>query len=303
MTIHVVGNLCRDVTLTVRRFPRPGETLVATSSRTGLGGKGVNQAVAAARAGAPVVLYVAVGQEDVASLRGLLDVERGLRLDVTGLDSPTDTSILLVRPDGENTIVSATICAGAFDPMGTTGLGAALAAGDLLVMQGNLTAAATRACLDEGRRRSALTILNPSPLWDDAGLPSHAIDLLVVNAGELEALSREADPARGAERLLAEGVGAVVVTLGARGVIHLDRSGRIDIAAPRVAVLDTSGAGDVFCGVLAGSIARGVERGEALALATAAASLSVTRPGALASCPSAAELAALPLPTCVRSPR
>ncbi len=339
MTIHVVGNLCVDTTLEVERFPAAGETLVATSSRSGLGGKGLNQAVAAARAGAAVVLWAPVGAADRERLAEAFSGERGLVLRLSGKALPTDGSVILVRPDGENVIVSTTASARAFDPLAETDLRQAIAAGDAVLMQGNLPAETTRACLAEARRRGAMTVLNPSPLWRAGGPIWSDVDWLVVNEGELRAITDDAEVETGVAAMLGRGVGAVAVTRGAKGVLCLVGSDRIEIEAPPVLARDTSGAGDVFCGVLVGLLASGhaqVEaidhddfgsnrseimnvidfntpehevvrkpvptfRHHALARATAAASLSVTRPGALASCPSAEEMFALPSPVHHRS--
>lgn len=166
MGVEVVGNLCRDTSLALARFPVPGETLVAERSAVGLGGKGLNQAVAAARAGAATRLAAAVAREDLPALAAALDGEAGLVLRLAGLDLATDTSTILVRPDGENMIVSTTECARAFDPL--AGLGP-MRPGDVLLMQGNLAPERTRACLAAGRRAGALTMLNPSPLLAEGG--------------------------------------------------------------------------------------------------------------------------------------
>lgn len=292
MPVHVIGNLCRDTTLDVPRFPHPGETLVAARSRSELGGKGLNQAVAAARAGADVVLHAAVGVGEAAGLAAALAPEPGLAVRLVEGEAPTDASVLLVRPDGENAIVSACAAARGFDPV-RRGAIADVREGDVLLLQGNLTLAATRAALAEGRRRGARTALNPSPLWDDAPRAWPDIDLLVANAGEAAALTGHADPFAAASALLAAGARAVAVTRGAGGVVLATAQGLVAVAAPRVEAVDTTGAGDVFCGVLVGWLARGVAFPAAIGPASAAASLAVTRPGALASCPSAAEMEAL----------
>lgn len=302
MRLHVIGNLCRDTTLAIDRFPAPGETIVAIESRVGLGGKGLNQAVAAARAGAAVTLHAAVGPGEADALASRLAGEPGLALCLVDGTAATDTSTILVRPDGENLIVSTCEAARAFDPL-RGGILDGIAPGDILLLQGNLAASATRDCLRAGRRGGALTVLNPSPWPDDAPAPDwRDVDLLVANRHEGAALAGAADPEEAASLLLAAGVGAVAVTLGSAGIVLRDAVGRVTVAASTVPVRDTSGAGDVFCGVLVGLLARGTPRDEALARATAAASLSVTRPGALAACPTAAEIAALPLPKPIRSP-
>ncbi len=301
MRLHVIGNLCRDTTLAVDRFPGPGETIVAIGSGVGLGGKGLNQAVAAARAGAAVILHAAVGRGEADALASGLADEPRLALCLVEGAAATDTSTILVRPDGENLIVSTCAAAQAFDPL-SRGILGGIAPGDILLLQGNLAASATRDCLHAGRRGGALTVLNPSP-WPDGAAPDwRDVDLMVANRHEVAALAGRADPEEAAALLLASGVGAVAVTLGSAGIVLRDAAGRVTVAASTVAVRDTSGAGDVFCGVLVGLLARGTPRDDALARATAAASLSVTRPGALAACPTAAEIAALPLPKPIRSP-
>ena len=297
MRVHVIGNLCRDTTLRVARFPVPGETLVARSCVVGLGGKGLNQAVAAARTGAGVLFHAGVNRDEAATLSADVGREPGLEAHLAGLPLPTDQSIVLVRDDGENVIVSATACAQAFNPVARDAAGDAIAPGDILLMQGNLSAAATRVSLRKGRLAGALTVFNPSPLWHEERPDWRDIDLLVTNAHEVAMLSGEPDPGLGAAALLQQGVGAVAVTLGARGLLYRTAETSVVVEAPSVEVLDTSGAGDVFCGVLVGLMACGVARTEALVRATSAASLSVTRRGALASCPTAAEIAALSSPS------
>ena len=309
MTIHVVGNVCLDITHYVPRFPRPGETLMADRTVSGLGGKGVNQAVAAARAGADVVLHAAIGRGQAQPVRARLAAEPGLEFRLTEFDLETDTSTLLVTPDGENAIVSATPCARAFrpdlDPEVWDGLGPE----DMVLLQGNLEAGTTAACLRLGRARSALTIVNPSPLWAVDPLSAAMADVVVANASEIETLTGQ-DPTSGAAVLLhrlgqapaTSRARAVVVTLGGRGAVMLDRDGQTLAAAPPTAACDTSGAGDVFCGIFVGLLSRGMPPAAALARAVAAASLSVTREGALASCPSADEIRALTPIQARRSP-
>ena len=302
MIVHVVGNLCFDTTLTVPRFPEPGETLVALNSRTGLGGKGINQAVAAARAGASVICHAAIGAADLETVTRTLAGEDRLTLSPSAFAMPSDTSTILVRPDGENLIVSVTACARALDALAGGPLAEVASPGDLVLMQGNLAPGPTFACLAGARRRGACTMFNPSPMWPDASPDWNMIDWLVLNAGELVRLTRDPDPRRGAARLLDRGVGAAAVTLGARGALLVTRDQCCSVSAPPVVALDSTGAGDVFCGVLAALLTSRVEPGEALARATAAASFSVTRLGALDGCPTAGDLATLPPLAVNRSP-
>ncbi|KGM35580.1 PfkB family carbohydrate kinase, partial [Inquilinus limosus] len=207
MTVHVVGNACLDTLYRLQRFPEPGETIVADGMAEDLGGKGLNQAVAAARAGALVRLFAAIGRDGPGGLVAERLAAEGI--DPAGLvrlDGPTDRSMIQVDAAGENTIISITACADRFGPPQGTGLDAALKTGDLLLMQGNLRIAAVRDCFTLARSRGAGTILNPSPIRDSYASVLPLTDLLVVNRGEACRLGGDADPHRAAQTLLHRGV-------------------------------------------------------------------------------------------------
>lgn len=293
MTVHVVGNVCVDTSFRLERLPLPGETLNAAAAGEGPGGKGANQAVAAARTGAAAALWAPVGR-DAASDRveGLIAAEiPDLRL--LRLDLPCDRSVILVDGEGENVIVTAAACAEAFDPLAMTALGTTWATGDMLLMQGNLRPAVTAACVKAARDAGLLTVLNPSPL--PAGpLDLAAVSLLVVNRPEAEALTGEADAEGAARGLLAMGAGSVVVTLGPAGALLLETAASaLHLPAADVAAVDASGAGDCFAGTLAGLLAQGASLLDAAKTATQAAGIAVARPGTLASFPTRAEISAL----------
>ena len=289
MALHVVGNVCVDDTFYVGRLPQPGETVNAVSTMRGVGGKGANQAVAAAHTGAEVMLCAALGTDpDAVFVRAALATELPLN-GLVALDRPTDRSTILVDGMGENIIVTAAASATAFDPaMSPSRPGK----GDSLLMQGNLREDVTRRCLESARGRGAVTILNPSPLG--AG-PVPDADVVIVNAVEAEALGGSADPAEAARRLSRGGAASVVVTLGAGGAIYLDKvAGQVEcVTAPAVKAVDASGAGDVLAGVLSGCLAQGLSLSEAVVVGVRAAAIAVTRRGTLASCPSRSEIAAL----------
>jgi ribokinase len=295
MHVHVVGNACVDTMFRVGRFPAAGETLNASSYADGLGGKGANQAVAAARTGAAVTFWTALGKDVAATwISGCLDKELS-DFQAIEFDLPSDRSTIVVDADGENFIVSGVACSEAFDPIAQTALARRIAFGDILVCQGNLRSAAINACLRAAQESGARTVLNASPI-DAVALPDFGLaQVLVVNQSEAKALTGEGDMAAAADALVAKGAGTVVVTLGAEGCLVLgpDQAGPHRLPAPRVEALDTSGAGDVFCGCLAGGLAKGMSVISALKLALAAAAIAVTRPGTLISCPSASEMAAL----------
>ncbi|MEI9412747.1 ribokinase [Mesorhizobium salmacidum] len=295
MQVHVVGNACVDTTFRLCRFPAPGETLNAIAYADGLGGKGANQAVAAARTGASVTLWTALGKDSAGAwIRSRLDRELP-DIQANEFDLPSDRSTIVIDAGGENFIVSGVACCEAFDPTSQTALAHRLAPGDILVMQGNLRGAATNACLRAARENGARTVLNASPI-DAAALPDFGLaEVLVVNQNEATALSCRGDMAAAADSLAAKGAGTVVITLGAEGclVVGSGQTGSFRLPAPHVEVVDTSGAGDVFCGCLAGGLARKMSVRSALKLALAAAAIAVTRQGTLSSCPSASEMAAL----------
>ncbi|MEP6564168.1 MAG: ribokinase [Mesorhizobium sp.] len=291
MRVHVVGNVCVDTTFRLERFPQPGETLNASDHADGLGGKGANQAVAAARTGADVRLLAAIGNDAAGTwIRQQLsrDLDAGY---LTTLPLQSDRSTIMVDVRGENLIVTGADCAAAFDPLAGNGFASSIERGDIVVMQGNLHPDATAACLRSARGAGAMTIFNASPLAAGHAPDLSAASLAVVNAGEAAQLTGIGDPAAAARDLIRQGAGAAIVTLGAHGCLVASGEGRIDrIAAPKVAVVDTSGAGDVLCGCLAGCLAAGIDLTAAARIAVRAAAISVGRAGTLGSCPDRREM-------------
>ncbi|MBX5041244.1 ribokinase [Rhizobium lentis] len=292
MTIHVVGNVCVDSSFRLERLPQSGETLNATTAGEGLGGKGANQAVAAARTGASVTLWAPLGRDAAGDgMESLLSSEiSDLRL--SRLDLPSDRSVILIDRHGENVIITAAACAEAFNPLTMCPLASTWSAGDMLLMQGNLGADVTVQCLEAARRAGLFTVLNPSPLASDAPDLS-AVSLLIINRPEAEALTGETSADRAADRLRARGAATLIVTLGSEGALVLDASSRLHIPAEKREAVDASGAGDCFAGTLAGLLAQRATLADAARLATRAAGIAVGRAGTLASFPTSAELAAL----------
>lgn len=293
MTIHVVGNVCVDTSFRLDRLPQPGETLNAAAAGEGLGGKGANQAVAAARTGASVMLWAPVGKDAESDRVETLLAAEISNLRLTRLDLSCDRSVILLDRDGENVIVTAAACAEVFDPLATTDLMATWRPGDMLLMQGNLGSAVTAACLKAAREAGLSTVLNPSPLPAEP-LDLAAVSLLIVNRPEAEALTGEADAERAARQLRATGAENVIVTLGSAGAFVRQASASgLRIPAGDVEAVDASGAGDCFAGTLAGLLAQGASLPDAARLATQAAGVAVGRAGTLASFPSRAEFLAL----------
>ncbi|TPM37483.1 ribokinase [Mesorhizobium sp. B2-3-4] len=294
MRVHVVGNVCVDTTFRLDRFPQPGETLNASHHADGLGGKGANQAVAAARTGADVRFHAAVGSDAAGAW---IKEQLSRELDIghlTDLPLPSDRSTIMVDARGENLIVTGASCAEAFDPLADGGFAASIGRGDIVVLQGNLDPDVTAACLRAARGAGAVAIFNPSPLAPGSVPDLRDVSLVVANAGESELLTSAAEPSEAARALIRQGAAAAIVTLGAQGCLVADGEGHVErIAAPKVAVIDTSGAGDVFCGCLAGCLAAGIELAKAARIAVRAAAISVGRAGTLQSCPDRREMKTL----------
>lgn len=295
MRVHVVGNVCVDTTFRLDRFPVAGETLNASAYSDGLGGKGANQALAAVRTGANVALWAAIGNDvDGARIRAMLHNEVDAS-HLTRLDLPSDRSTIVIDAAGENFIVSGVSCTTAFDPLAMTSLQASIQPGDLFVMQGNLSPAVTNDCLAAAKNKGARTFLNASPLSSGHMPELGQVDFVIVNRGEAELITGLAGPDRAAAALLDRGAGSAIVTLGSDGCLVLERGAicPLTVPAPQVSAVDTSGAGDVFCGVFSGCLARNLSPVSALRIAVAASAISVTRPGTLQSCPTPTEIAAL----------
>jgi ribokinase len=289
MRLHVVGNVCLDTSFRLERLPRAGETLNGTLTAEGVGGKGANQAVAAARAGADVWFWSAVGQDDTGErLITLLDAD--IRTDrILRLPLPSDRSTILVGEAGENMIVSVVPCAEALDPLRDMDLPRLWERGDVLLMQGNLPMEVIRHCLSQAKSAGLQTIFNPSPLADGEKIGFPAVDLLIANRQEAEALTGRSDMQAALRLLLDRGAGAAVITLGAQGCLLAEGGGPpVRVEAPRVDTVDTSGAGDCFAGVVAGLLSQAVALPRAARIATEAAAYATRRAGTIAAFPSKA---------------
>ena len=283
--VFVLGNATVDIVQQVDNFPHPGETVLAGKSLRCAGGKGLNQAVAAARTGANVTLVAPVGRDsDSAFLAESVAGEEGLRVDWLACPAGTDLSVIWINGSGENVIVSSADCARWLQPDQVRDLCRVLQPGDYLVLQGNLSLVATRAAAEVARACGARTILNTAPIAWDMATVMRLADILIANEGEAGVLSQAAkDPAKA---LHAIGIPVVIVTLGAKGARIVHDGCDTILPAPLVTAVDTAGAGDVFTGTLAGLLAQGFDMTTSTAIAVAAASQSVTRNGTTPSFPS-----------------
>jgi ribokinase len=302
MTVVVVGSINQDVVARVARIPTAGETLLASSLMRSGGGKGANQAVAARRAGgAPVAFVGAVGTDaEGDGLRAALIADG---IDVSGLDrvdGPTGTALISVDDHGENAIVVVPGANAARDALADAQR-AVVGSAAVLLTQLEIPVGLVQ---DAARSRPAESwhVLNAAPSAPFAGAREALLavtDLLIVNEHEALDVS-ETDELDAAVRALAPTVRALIVTLGRRGALVVLGDRRAEVAAHVVDAVDTTGAGDTFCGVVAAALAgsgrspHDVELDDLVAAAragAAASALAVTRPGAQDAVPTRDEVA------------
>ena len=289
--ILVIGSYNRDTVLRLARFPAPGETLTALGMAQFHGGKGSNQAVAAARAGGRVALIAALGADHAGQAAQALWAAEGIAAQaVQTTSAPTGAATILLDAAGENQII---IIPGANAelalPVGFTPPANITVALAQLETPQAATAALFRAL--PGARR----ILNVAPAAPILPELLAATDMLVLNETEAGILAqREAAPAALALALAAETMRDVIVTAGAAGAFWARPDGIvIDAAAPRVAVADTTGAGDAFLGAFAAFSAEGLAPERVLRQAVSAGALACTHDGAVPSLPYRAAILAL----------
>lgn len=303
--VIVVGSVNIDLVVASERLPGPGETVTGGRFAQHHGGKGGNQAVAAARLGASTAFVGAVGDDAFGrQARAALQAE-GIDLGElrTLADEATGVALILVDAAGENSIAVASGANLALTPNHVRASFAALApgAGDVVVVGHEIPTESAHEALVLGRAAGATTILNPAPATGLTPATLAVADVVTPNEGELTILDRAADPVSGVSglsgvsgavgRLLASGSGgAYLVSLGAAGALLATTVGTTTVAAPPVQAVDTVGAGDTLNGALAAALAAGLGLEGAARRAVAAASLAVTREGAREGMPTAAEL-------------
>ncbi|WP_328790848.1 ribokinase [Streptomyces sp. NBC_00273] len=287
--IAVLGSTNMDLVAYVAKAPRLGETVTGRAFRTVPGGKGANQAVAAARSGGEVVMIGAVGADEFGvRLRSALTAARVDTAALRTVEGASGTAHITVDDEGGNSIVVVPGANAAVTGL-ETGDEARIAAAGSLLLQLELPLSAVLAGARAARAHGVRTVLTPAPAQSLPADLLAATDLLVPNEHEAAALTGLTDPLRAAEALLAE-VPEVVITLGAAGALYAARGREpLTVPAPRVRAMDTTAAGDTFVGALAVALGERRPMPEALRWASAAAALSVQRPGAQDSMPTRAE--------------
>ncbi len=289
--IVVVGSANTDMVITLDQLPRPGETVVGGEFLTAPGGKGANQAVAAARAGGSVSFIARVGRDSLGDeaiegyVRDRIDVSRVVR----DPRAPTGAALIFVARGGENSIA---VASGANHRLTAADIGRArplLERASVVLMQLETPIAAVEAAARIAQAKGALVVLNPAPARPLPPALLRRVTILTPNEVEAECLTgiRVSDR-RSAEQAmvrLRRRVKTVVLTLGPRGALIADESGMRRVPGFKVAAVDTTAAGDVFNGALAVGLTEGRDLDDAVRFANAAAALSVTRWGAQPSAP------------------
>lgn len=297
--ILVVGSSNTDMVLRLPRLPRPGETLLGGEFESAAGGKGANQAVAAARAGGHVSFLARVGTDDLGEnaiagfRRDGIDVAHVLRTE----GKPSGVALILVSEKGENSIGVAPGANASLSPEDVHAAISAFEQAEIVLVQLETPLQTVAAVVDLANSLGKRVILNPAPAAELSEDLLNGVSLLTPNETEAEILSEirvtDGETAERAGReLQRRGVASVIVTCGAAGVLLLEGARGMLVPTRRVAAVDTTAAGDVFNGALAVALGEGRTLEASVRFANAAASISVTRRGAQPSAPYREEIEA-----------
>lgn len=294
--IIVVGSSNTDMIIKLDQIPRPGETRLGGEFLTSAGGKGANQAVAAARAGGEVSLIARVGKDMFGeqAVEGL--IENGINVDYVRYDEgPSGVALIFVGEDGENSIAVASGANAKLSPNEVRLAVDAFATADAVVMQLESPLETVMAAAEAGNACGATVILNPAPAQSLPDKLLRNVSILTPNETEAELLTgikvdSEASCGKAADALLCRGVKHVIITLGAEGAFVASANSKELVPGFKANPVDTTAAGDTFNGALAVALAEGRELVDAVRFANAAGAISVTRIGAQPSTPTRKEI-------------
>ena len=290
--VTVVGSFMYDLVATVPRRPKTGETLVGNTFGMFLGGKGANQAIAASRAGSKVTMVGRLGN-DFFGKQFLEKFSReGINTDFVTQDDENGTGVAmpLIDASGDNSIVIIPQANMALTVENINQAQSTIADADVLVMQCEVPMDANQRAAEIAKQNDTLVILNPAPAQLIPDQILKLVDIIIPNEIETETLTglptkTENEVLVAGRNLLSKGVETVILTLGDRGSLLLNEDGEKLIPAFDVSVVDTTSAGDSFCGVLAASLANGISINLSVEIANAAGALAVTKLGAEPSLP------------------
>jgi ribokinase len=290
----VVGSLNMDYIASVSSLPAPGETVTASSLVRRFGGKGANQAVAAARQGGRVRMIGCVGNDDdgLAYRKRLKDEGVDVRSILFTNRALTGTALIAVERDGENTIIVAAGANGQLTSRVVESLKAKITSAAAILLQFEIPLKTTLTAIRLANQADVPVVLNPSPFHEGFPWGKHRLDTLIVNSGEAKlvfGLSPEAiEDSRAAwvNGLASAQVGNLIVTRGARPTVFLNAHDYFEVPTLRVKPKDTVGAGDAFAGTLAARRSEGMDWLSAIRLANCAGALTTLQPGAQEAIPS-----------------
>ena len=300
--VTVLGIYVADLAFFAARLPHMGETVMGSDFKTGPGGKGSNQAVAAARAGAGVRFITKIGDDDLgAKVREMYAAENIDQSGIaTSLDQPTGAAFIFMEEGtGNNAIIVVPGAASALTVSEIDAQAKAISGAAVFMTQLETPLAVSQRGLEIAHSAGVATILNPAPAADLPADIYSLVDYITPNETEAALLTGQsvgsvAEAKAAAQTLLQRGVGAAIITLGAEGVVYADAQGTNHIGAFNAgAVVDTTGAGDAFNGGFAAALAAGHDGRSAARFGCATGALSVTQPGTAPSMPHLAEIEAL----------
>ncbi len=285
-SVTVVGSFNTDLVSRTPRMPVPGETILGGPFHMGPGGKGANQAVAAARLGAETTMVVKLGMDTFGDLAEANMVKEGIRPDFIFRTDETHTGAALIMLDaqGENMIVVAAGANTLLSPDDVDRAADAIEGADVLLVQLEIPIETVARAIELAHEAGVTVLLNPAPGREISPRLLAMCDVVTPNETETQIITgmpvRDRNEAEAAARqLLKQGVKAVVITLGAEGALAATENSIEHVPGQQVQVVDTTGAGDAFSGALAVALAEGMELAEAVAFSNAAAALQVTKIG------------------------
>ena len=290
--IVIVGSINKDVIMQVERHPKPGETLTAVAVSSAFGGKGANQAVAAARLGAEVTIIGAVGEDSTGDEQVEHFQNEGIRTDaIMRCSEPSGVAYITVDTAGENSII---LYPGANHQITVEWVEknrSYIEDADVMLLQLEIPVEVSLAAAEIADTSDTIIIFNPAPVHQVPERLFQLTDIITPNETELALLAEEVDPEKAEMILLSKGVKSVLATMGADGSRYRDAENQFSLPTySSVKVADTTAAGDSFNAAIAYSIGSGDDISEAAAFATAVGSITVSRFGAQTSLPTLEEV-------------
>jgi len=295
--ITVVGSINCDLTAYVNTFPETNQTIIAQGSSLAIGGKGLNQAVAAANAGAEVSMVACVGDDSFGKMSLEYLKKNSVKTENISIlaGEKTGTANIFVSDKGENMIAVSSGANALLTPLDLAAADNAITDADVVIVQLETPLKTVESTLLIAKNNNIFSILNPAPALEECVSLLPLVDLITPNETETMVLtgiypSCQDSVKRAALILQEQGANAVIITLGEKGCFVMNREDAKLIPPFNVEAVDPTGAGDVFNGVLASSLTKGIDLFESAKIASAAAAISVTKKTAEGAAPSALEI-------------